>query len=1144
MPIDPGTLSGKRLWLRGKDLAGADASTVTAWADQSGTSHSPLSFSGTTVKTAASPSGGRVARLAIAAIPLPELFAIRSNELTATASSEFSPSFSAANAVDGTSAAWAAADSALSLGPVWLRVQQATPVAATSYQILCRTGWDSHAPKDWKFQGSSDGSSWTDLDTRSGQTFVTGTERTFTLSNSTAYTYYRLLISASGDGAGPDIDNFGLNGVSNVATASPAEVWIVAKSNDTSGGAWMFGNSGQQNHFTFIGTCYSDFGNGSRRSYTPSPSIASTWRLFRFSIDSSGNLREYIDETLNLSVNSLTRAWRADPHLSYSWTGDIAEVFARTTISSSGEVADLITYFNTEHGLSVPGGSAAPDIEGVIAAVSDSQGTLAANSLLSGQVDAASTVEGDLTTNLALAGQVNAISGAQGSLGGTTSLAFDFSAKADLTVALTTITLGLLSFDFKTKASLTLGAPLTVTTMALDFAAKPDLNAAFARRHTVDPVTGLPQYRLVAVQADGTRLAELPRAAIGDLTEEIGLDGTKLDFTLPKYDATNAFVLPVKGEQIREVQVWRGPNLETWQRVDGARPDAQTIDYDCSGLGGYLDDRMIGKFPKTDLLVNGSFALGDYGWSYTNEPMSIPASPPNHSIVTVDFFGTKAKALQLTGADKIETHTQSLETAAVFVPNSASFLAGGAAKITAEAHDIPAGTTNIVIEGHTAYAYIDGDYGDGLALSLARANAAKPLVQAVHPAATITTVGKGRFKPVASNDTHAGQAKNRRVEFHYTSTVTAAASSAQYAKGSLTSGTITVPTATKRAVPVTFKGWANLTSYLAASQHGYGVYLQIVKQSAPSVVVDSAYSQLDETTPVGVWERHEATVTVPADGQTYLFDVRFYAPGGVVQWTQGGVYPEEALHFPDDDQALIAKGIIEHVQDPAMGKLGDTPILIGTRTPLTGTKRTKTYSYHERRTASDALGELGSMHGGMDMRVGFDETTRWVETHYPRLGNTVPVTIALGSNVIAYDAPTDATAAGTRWIAQALESSGADREEGMAEDLSGLGGMLVERLAYSEPGTAVTELTQTAVASLKRNGHPIAALEVTIGLVTGSIAAQVELTNYMLDRVKVGDVVDVEIIDGPIVILGPHRVIRRRLTPATDQLRYSLAPEV
>ena len=68
----------------------------------------------------------------------------------------------------------------------------------------------------------------------------------------------------------------------------------------------------------------------------------------------------------------------------------------------------------------------------------------------------------------------------------------------------------------------------------------------------------------------------------------------------------------------------------------------------------------------------------------------------------------------------------------------------------------------ILIEGHTDN---QGSLAYNRALSAARADAvAKALITRGVPAARITTQGMGYLRPIASNDTQAGRASNRRVE--------------------------------------------------------------------------------------------------------------------------------------------------------------------------------------------------------------------------------------------------------------------------------------------------------------------------------------------------------------------------------------------
>ena len=59
------------------------------------------------------------------------------------------------------------------------------------------SGDENWAPKDWTFEGSNNGSSWTVLDTRTSQPgWAAGEKRTYATANTTAYRYYRVNVGA------------------------------------------------------------------------------------------------------------------------------------------------------------------------------------------------------------------------------------------------------------------------------------------------------------------------------------------------------------------------------------------------------------------------------------------------------------------------------------------------------------------------------------------------------------------------------------------------------------------------------------------------------------------------------------------------------------------------------------------------------------------------------------------------------------------------------------------------------------------------------------------------------------------------------------------------------------------------------------
>jgi predicted secreted protein len=344
--FDPATLAGKLLWLRAKDL-GSNGSSVTTWADQSGLSAPPFSITNTTVVTGATPSSGKTARLANATIYLvPHAGAVY-------ASSELGgfPQYTAMNLVDGNTGTHLATDGG---APQTITQRMATSYAATEYIITGTSSALTSAPSAWTFQGSQDTTTWTTLDTRSSITFSGTTAQTFTFSNSTAYAYYRLNISAPTSPASGQIwlSEFTITGATLYTLPSVGETWIVIKSNDTTGTAWKMGSSGNSSHFTFSGTVYDDSYTSTRQSFTPSPTVAGAWRLYRVKNTAAGAWQAWVDNTSQLSATS-TFGRQARPLLAGGWTGDIAEVLMRSQVSTTQEVTDLITYFNTEHGLTV-----------------------------------------------------------------------------------------------------------------------------------------------------------------------------------------------------------------------------------------------------------------------------------------------------------------------------------------------------------------------------------------------------------------------------------------------------------------------------------------------------------------------------------------------------------------------------------------------------------------------------------------------------------------------------------------------------------------------------------------------------------------------------------------------------------------------
>lgn len=94
----------------------------------------------------------------------------------------------------------------------WLQYDLGHPEIVQRYSVVSSSDLVPRDPKDWQFQGSNDGSTWTTLDAQSDQTFP---ERfwlnSYPIANSAAYRYYRLNITANnGDNTFTDLSEIGL----------------------------------------------------------------------------------------------------------------------------------------------------------------------------------------------------------------------------------------------------------------------------------------------------------------------------------------------------------------------------------------------------------------------------------------------------------------------------------------------------------------------------------------------------------------------------------------------------------------------------------------------------------------------------------------------------------------------------------------------------------------------------------------------------------------------------------------------------------------------------------------------------------------------------------------------------------------------
>lgn len=290
--------------------------------------------------------------------------------------------------------------------------------------------------------------------------------------------------------------------------------------------------------------------------------------------------------------------------------------------------------------------------------------------------------------------------------------------------------------------------------------------------------------------------------------------------------------------------------------------------------------------------------------------------------------------------------------------------------------------------------------------------------------------------------------------------------------------------------------------------------------------IESSIAQIDEYTPHDQWVRLETSFTQPPGTEPELVGIGLYCPDGAVYWDRASLTLEESSKFYGVDQAIIAKELVEHAQDPAFEK---SDLNIGTDTPLTGVLRDRIYLHQEHPNVLASVAEFSELDNGIDFSIAVTPTTRTFRTHYPARGVFRPkCALELGKTISDFAWSFDGEGAANAIIVLG-QGSGSGREEGYAIDPDAFaGGLTLEAVFSAPPETPIDSLDNLAAEYAVAAGAP-------------EILAVTTFPNleHVIEVLEPGDTIPVRIARGPLNIADTYRVSRMTLTP-DDRLELVL----
>lgn len=298
-------------------------------------------------------------------------------------------------------------------------------------------------------------------------------------------------------------------------------------------------------------------------------------------------------------------------------------------------------------------------------------------------------------------------------------------------------------------------------------------------------------------------------------------------------------------------------------------------------------------------------------------------------------------------------------------------------------------------------------------------------------------------------------------------------------------------------------------------------------------LLDSKVSSIDEDFPKDTWVRLEVQIVSPADDvpRTDWIQVELHAPIGTIFWDEVTLTRDERLRFDDVDQATILQTLVEHAQDPAVGK---SDLNIDTNCPPTGVLRSRVYEWFNHQFISTAVEEFPSLWNGVDWSIAITGSTRTFTTHYPMMGSFRPAYPLLGGkNIAKVSFAEDGDQAGdTVTVLADTTGTGSGRDEVRISDSTFSGGLVLELVIQAAKESPLSSLVDQAGMAWRQ------AQDLRIPTLTTFEGKAGEL----LGAIHKGDVVYVDVTRGSRRLLGYFRIMAITVDPKTETMDITVNP--